>query len=208
MRTENEGLPSDLLKSNVILHLGRFAAWPKGDPNICTPSEELFNQYKEALKGYGPYEFHAQNYHCVYWKQPREQHWDLQPWAGSIGTYPYPVGSGAVCGGDSGVACERRFDLLARLDVNPSAKINALLLLDVSLDVTIRYDECSTVGGCDEYTTTSTSPPAIVPVYFDILPSRLFGLWNWSELTNLDPDGDGLWGHPPTCWSRRQPLPG
>ncbi|MGD8472611.1 MAG: hypothetical protein PVH59_00715, partial [Anaerolineae bacterium] len=56
------------------------------------------------------------------------------------------------------------------------------------------HDDCSVVAGCDGDTTTSTSPPSIQPLYFDILPSTPYGVFHWAELTNPDPDGDGLVG--------------
>ena len=187
MHTINGGSAGDLNQSLAQLHVGRFANWLQGDPNICTPSEDLFNEYKKALKITGWYEFQAQNYHCIYWKQPREQYWLFAPGGALAAEDPYQVGSGY----------RRDFLSTAWVDVTPVADINGKFLLDVSLDITIRYDQCSNAGGCDKYTSTSTSPPAISSFYFDILPGRLSGfsgLWNWDELINRDPDADGVWG--------------
>jgi hypothetical protein len=59
----------------------------------------------------------------------------------------------------------------------------------------IRYDQCTVATGCDQYVAKSTAPPSLTDLYFDILPANVEGLWNWAELRNYDPDGDGLVGY-------------
>ncbi len=188
LKTTADGSAGDLNESWAELHVGRFADWLKGDPWICTPSDDLFNEYKKALAGYWYHEFHSASGHCIYWRQPREHEWRL--WADSATRADDPRPSGS--------RYYRDFRSSAWLVVSPFPVINGRLLLDVSMDITIRYAQCSTLGGCDEYTAKTTSPPSITELTFDILPSSLsgyLGLWNWDELINRDPDGDGVWGY-------------
>ncbi|MBM3188845.1 MAG: hypothetical protein FJZ90_09005, partial [Chloroflexi bacterium] len=192
MITVNGGDAGDLLQSAAALHLGRFVAAPKTPVSICSPSEDLFEEYKKALAGYVVDEFHAMYNHCVLFKLPRVPYWVFSsPSSASTGEDPVEVFPGIYT---------RELLTASRLDIEPSGSINGLLTFDVSIDVTFRYDACSTCCGCDEGTSTSTSPPAINKLYFDILPGWLPGLWGWPALYNPDPDGDGLWGyaHPET----------
>lgn len=183
MKTVNDGTANDLSQSYTQLHVGRFADWLQGDPSISTPSEELFDKYKEAVGGYYTDEFHAAQAHIIYFHLPN--------------TFGLSAGhsenKGAVV--SSGSTKKRTDDILGYVDVYPAAGINEKLVLDVSMDIKIRYDQCSTVGGCDAYTSVSTSPPAFTEFTFDMLPIDLDNLWEWEELANYDPDGDGISGY-------------
>ena len=139
MRTVNEGTAGDLNQSDAKLHIGRFTAAPKLPVSLCSPSEELFNDYKNALKGYITGEFHAQATHCVEFHHSRQEiGWLLTPAGVHHGESPVQVSSGVY---------EREFQSTATLIVEPGAKINGQLLLDVSMDVTIQHDECSVIAG-------------------------------------------------------------
>ncbi|RME84986.1 MAG: hypothetical protein D6775_04050, partial [Caldilineae bacterium] len=198
LQTTEDGDAGDLNESWAELHLGRFAEWVDAEISLSNPHDEekendLLKPYKDALEGYG-YDIskYATEIH-IYWTQPRPSpYWSLAPGVATSASSPHPAGSGY----------RRQFLSTAWLDVNPAPAVNGRLLLDVSTDVTIRYAECSLAGGCDEYDSTSTSPPAITPMFFDILPASLRGMWEWYKYyvpepaaMNYDPDGDGIWGY-------------
>ena len=184
MKTVNDGVKSDLNQSFTQLHVGRFDDWPDQYPSISLPTREVFNTYKDEAGSYYADEFHAAEAHIIYYKVP------TAGWYFSAG---HSETKGTTKAAGSGF--KRTDTLLGWLDVSPSSGINKRLVLDIAMDVRIRYDQCSTVGGCDAYLNDSTSPPAFSEFYFDILPSSLHALWYWSELKNIDPDGDGLAGY-------------
>ncbi|MDQ1300331.1 MAG: hypothetical protein QG637_248, partial [Chloroflexota bacterium] len=173
-----------LSQSGAELHVGRFNDWPDGKPSICTHSEDLLNKYKKVLAGYVTGEFRADNYYCVNFKLP------VAGWEFDAG-HQESRGNAVAVGNDF----QRTDSVLGWVDVRPSAGINKKLALDISLDVTIRYDLCSEAGGCDTYTEMSTSPPALSVLYFDILPGSIKELWTWADLVNDDPDGDDIPGY-------------
>ncbi len=183
MTTVNDGTSNDLSQSYTQIHVGRFADWLQGNPSISTPSKDLFNKYKEAVGGYYTDEFHAAAAHIIYF--------DLN------NTFGFNAGhkesKGAVV--SSGNQKKRTDSLLGYVDVYPATGINRKMVLDVSMDIQIRYDQCSNAGGCDSYLSTSTSPPAFSEFWFDILPIDLDNMWEWEDLANYDPDGDGLSGY-------------
>jgi len=184
LHTINNGSKSDLNKSYAQLHVGRFADWPDAWPNIKLPTREVFNKYKDEAGSFFKDEFHAAAAHIIYYK------------LGNTG-WGFTAGHSESKGANKAVGngWERTDNLLGWVTMSPSAGINKRLVLDIAMDVRIRYDQCSTVGGCDPYISDSTSPPAFTEFYFDILPSSLKGLWEWSETTNYDYDGDGLSGY-------------
>ena len=184
LHTINDGTKSDLNKSFTKLHVGRFADWPDAYPNISLPTQDIFKKYKEEAGSYYKDEFHAAEAHIIYYKIP------TAGWNFTAGHSESKGTTKSVGGG-----FERTDSLLGWVDVSPSAGINKRLVLDIALDVRIRYDQCSTVGGCDDYLNDTTSPPAFSEFYMDILPSTLKSLWTWSETTNYDYDGDGLSGY-------------
>jgi hypothetical protein len=183
MTTVNDGTGNDLSQSHTEIHVGRFADWLQGDPNISTPSKDLFNKYKEAVGGYYTDEFHAAAAHIIYFSL--------------YNTFGFNAGhkesKGSVV--SSGNQKKRTDSLLGYADVYPATGINQKMVLDISMDIQIRYDQCSNAGGCDAYISKSTSPPAFSEFWFDILPIDLDNMWEWEDLVNYDPDGDGLSGY-------------
>ncbi|MBN2390564.1 MAG: FG-GAP repeat protein [Anaerolineae bacterium] len=113
--------------------------------------------------------------------------WGVDEWAESTGYSTYDVGGGSY---------RRHFYTKAGIDFEPWVpEINAELHLGVYLRVTIRYNECSTLD-CDEHSFTSNSDLVYLdPLYFDIMPNTLDGLWHWEDLESRDPDADGLTGY-------------
>ena len=95
----------------------------------------------------------------------------------------------------SGNVWRRTVDSLSWVDISPSAQIDKRILLDISMDVKIPYDECTVVGGCDRYYAKSTTAPTIAEFYMDIVPGSITGMWQWDDLDNFDPDGDGLYAY-------------
>ena len=184
LHTVNDGSKSALNQSYARLHVGRFADWPDNYPSISLPTQEVFNTYKAEAGSYYKDEFHAAEAHIIYYNIPT---------AGWGFTAGHSESKGAVKSVGGGY--QRTDSLLGWVDVSPSAGINKRLVLDIAMDVRIRYDQCSTVGGCDAYTNDSTSPPAFQEFYMDILPGSLKSLWHWDALANYDYDGDGLSGY-------------
>lgn len=182
MATKNDGTKADLEQASAKLHIGRMSDGRLF--SLCTPSEDLFNLYKERLNGYIESIHLAAATDCVAFRIPTDF---KNSTPGGVINKNAPQKSGNVW--------KRTIDSLAWVDINPSAKINGRLLVDVSIDVEIPYDECSTAGGCDRYLAKATSAPTIAEFYMDILPSTLTGMWQWSALSNYDPDGDGLFGY-------------
>ncbi len=203
MGTHGDGTPHDLNQSSVNLHLGRFVSGngdspPEGAPHearLCTRSEEMYSEYQNALKGYvtsvGTHIHEGSEQLCVDFLLPYRPWWRYRT---STTTQPYaPVDV-------PGPGWHRQFDNYAYLTMEPTAGINQRLALDVSLDVRYRYETC--FGDiCDEHTATTTSPPHVADLWYDILPYGLTewsyheGLWEWSAIHNPDPDGDGLEGY-------------
>ena len=67
---------------------------------------------------------------------------------------------------------------------------------DISLGIKQTWENCGIFGlDCDVTDESFASPPSVSYIYFDILPRTLTQLWEWEELTNHDPDGDGLDGN-------------
>ena len=85
----------------------------------------------------------------------------------------------------------------AQLNVNPrTPQINGVVLADISLDVALLWENCGILGlDCDQYADPYTTPPSVNYIYLDILPRTLAELWDWDDLRNHDPDGDGLPGN-------------
>ncbi|MGD8474307.1 MAG: hypothetical protein PVH59_09285, partial [Anaerolineae bacterium] len=153
MKTVNGGTIGDLNQSDAKMHIGRYTNWPGQPASICTPSQDLFDAYMQALQAYGAFAGSpAKNYYCAYFYLPHEIGWVLSTGGFYNGSSLYQL---------SPPDWEREFYYTATLIVEPGAKVNGQLLLDVSMDVTIKHDECSTIAGCDGDTTTSTSPPSI-----------------------------------------------
>jgi hypothetical protein len=204
MRTANEGTPSDLEKSEVRLHVGRYLEYqtqPHGpyepeQPTLCTADPDLFARYKEALGG-RVFETYSDGVllcarfslligHWPYWNFEAETH-----------VHPYPI-----VDVDPG-GWHRAFGSTGWVDMTPVAGINQPIDLDVSMDVKYRYTAWRPCCGYTTHTAVSTSAPAISRLTFDILPGRLTGdsvtygpgLWDWPDVHNPDPDGDGLVGY-------------
>ena len=85
----------------------------------------------------------------------------------------------------------------ARLTISPrEPKINGVVSTDISLGIKQTWENCGIFGlDCDVYDESYASPPSVSYIYFDIMPRTLTQLWEWEELTNHDPDGDGLDGN-------------
>ncbi len=184
MHTVNDGVKSDLNKSYARLHVGRFADWPDEWPGISLPTQEVFNQYKAEAGSFYKDEFHAAQAHIIYYKVP------TAGWYITAGHSESKGQTQSVGGG-----WKRTDSLLGWADISPSSGINKRLVLDIAMDVRIRYDQCTNAGGCDAYLNDSTSPPAFPEFYFDILPGNLNSLWHWEAVANYDYDGDGLTGY-------------
>jgi hypothetical protein len=189
MRTLNDGAKSDLNKSYARLHVGRFADWPDAYPNISLPTKEVFNKYKDEAGSFYKDEFHAAEAHIIYYNLPTAN----LPASGWSLTAGHSESKGATQ--SVGAHWERTDSLLGWVDVSPASGINRRLVLDIAMDVRIRYDQCSNAGGCDAYLNDSTSPPAFPEFFFDILPGNLNSLWHWDATANYDYDGDGLTGY-------------
>ncbi|MEJ2746604.1 MAG: hypothetical protein P8183_01600, partial [Anaerolineae bacterium] len=80
-----------------------------------------------------------------------------------------------------------------------SAAINAKLTFKSSIEAKTFHEECR-FAICKRYTDWTHLPDDLdkkdrweaTTLYMDVLPSTLEELWQWSALTNHDPDGDGL----------------
>ncbi|MBI5566352.1 MAG: FG-GAP repeat protein, partial [Chloroflexi bacterium] len=85
----------------------------------------------------------------------------------------------------------------ARLTITPrKPKINGVVSTDISLGIKQTWENCGIFGlDCDVYDESYESPPSVSYIYFDIMPRTLTQLWNWTELTNHDPDGDDMDGN-------------
>ncbi|MBX3000370.1 MAG: VCBS repeat-containing protein [Caldilineaceae bacterium] len=179
--TVNDGTKSDLEKAHAQVHIGRFGNGSKY--TLCTPSPQLFEEYKRSLDGFVTGTFLALETDCVYFRLPSFV--GMKSGGEVSKTAPQKTGN----------VWKRTVNSLAWVDVNPGAAINGRLLLDVSMDVKIPYDECTTVGGCDRYYAESTSAPGVSEFFMDILPGTVKNLWTWDAISNYDPDGDGLTGY-------------
>ncbi|MFN2241891.1 MAG: kelch repeat-containing protein, partial [Anaerolineae bacterium] len=78
-----------------------------------------------------------------------------------------------------------------------TARPNVLLTVDTSVHFSLRYKNCIFWGICWYKTDESDSPasdedPTTFEVVLDVLPASVAGLWEWTEIGNPDPDGDGL----------------
>ncbi|MEJ5308586.1 MAG: FG-GAP-like repeat-containing protein [Anaerolineae bacterium] len=91
----------------------------------------------------------------------------------------------------------RDYNTTARLTVNPrTPQINGVVATDISLEGRQLWENCGVFGlDCDVYTEPIKTPPSVNYVYMDILPVTLRELWEWKDLTNRDPDADGLIGN-------------
>jgi len=91
----------------------------------------------------------------------------------------------------------RDYDVTSQLNINPrEPKINGVIALDMTLDVVQLWENCGIAGlDCDVYPEEYVAPPSVGYVYVDILPRSLVEFWDWEELRNNDPDGDGLIGN-------------
>ncbi|MCU0523145.1 MAG: hypothetical protein MUF84_20970, partial [Anaerolineae bacterium] len=91
----------------------------------------------------------------------------------------------------------RDYDTTARLTVDPhKPQINGVVSADVTLDVRQLWENCGVFGiDCDVYVEHYETSPSAGYVYFDIFPRTLTELWDWEDLTNHDPDADGLAGN-------------
>ncbi|MEM7124814.1 MAG: hypothetical protein AAF702_00720 [Chloroflexota bacterium] len=184
MRTKNGGTKSDLEQASAQMHVGR---WAEGhEYSLCSPDPETYQQYKESLQGYWFKEFHAKDTDCVHFRLPSEKEWTFYPGGSLTATQPELKSQGRWY---------RDIHSSAWVDVKPSADINGRMVIDVSMNIEIPYDQCSTVGGCDRYIFEGVSAPAIIDLRLDILPAWLPGLWEWDEVRNFDIDGDGLVGY-------------
>ncbi len=91
----------------------------------------------------------------------------------------------------------RDYDVTSQLNINPrEPKINGVVALDMTLDVLQLWENCGIAGlDCDVYPENYVTPPGVGYVYIDILPRSLTEFWDWEDLRNNDPDGDGLIGN-------------
>ncbi|MBS3784599.1 MAG: hypothetical protein KGY78_09150, partial [Anaerolineae bacterium] len=79
-------------------------------------------------------------------------------------------------------------------------RINGIVPMQALVNYTIVWAE---FGGAGAWRYSTHTMDGVLPedadllkpdfTYLDILPVSLTDLWNWSALTNHDPDGDGLW---------------
>jgi hypothetical protein len=83
------------------------------------------------------------------------------------------------------------------LTISPAKpKINGVVSTDISLGIKQTWENCGIFGlDCDVYDESYASPPSVSYIYFDILPRTLTQLWEWQQLKNHDPDGDGMDGN-------------
>jgi len=82
-----------------------------------------------------------------------------------------------------------------------AAHRNLQLTLKPYFNATMVYDECGLWGAICKDTTMSVAFPRDLPqderwtaqsFYVDVLPATVDDFWTWGEITNDDPDGDGL----------------
>ena len=80
------------------------------------------------------------------------------------------------------------FSMRSRLDVLPlRPAINGVVNMDATFDLSFvfRQDDALSLK-------TARTAPSSSPLYFDILPATVSGLWNWAALVSKDRDGDGI----------------
>ena len=189
---------SDALKrSKAWLRLGRYA---NGDPfELCgfqifqflqnTGQLDEFPEYAEAaVSG------QCQNFYLQYeydWNYSRD---DSHSKSGIYYTDKIP-------GVDFDLPAVqfrvRDYNTTARLTISPrEPKVNGVVSTDISLGIKQTWENCGIFGlDCDVYDESYASPPSVSYIYFDIMPRTLTKLWEWEELTNHDPDGDGMDGN-------------
>jgi hypothetical protein len=104
--------------------------------------------------------------------------------------------SGESCSG-SGVC---RNDVKVEYQLNQD-KRNVQLNIEAIVRAKVYYEECGLAGLiCDRESQYLDLPEDLdkkdqwdpMTIYLDVLPDDPTGLWNWSEITNPDRDGDGL----------------
>jgi PKD repeat protein/nitrous oxidase accessory protein NosD len=86
------------------------------------------------------------------------------------------------------------------------AQPDVRLKVNTNVHFELRFKHCIFWGLC-WYDTDVSDTPGNFEVVLDVLPSSLTGLWEWSEISNPDPDGDDLVadaeaaaGTNPTLW--------